>query len=327
MPQRTTGFLFLFAAVLLLGTTDALAFCRQTSCVETTRVVCPKFEDPNDCVTVEQTCARDEQGCVIDGLPLHRKAPCLSFAVARGNAVSFGLTDEEFAEIVQQAFERWSTADCGGGLKPGFMIQSAGLVTAQGAFYCPEVSLNASTWLLTRPWTRDAALLANNLTTSSAADAEVFDADVELNVDKILTDFPSQNRKEVLLAIATHEAGHFLGLAHSPDPKAVMYEGYSRGLSVRALTQDDIAGICAIFPPSGAPSECAVPGVTAAGLDKNSCAMAMNGTTVGEQSVGASDESGSTRGCSIAPLRREGSGLGAFVVFLLIGWLRRRKLA
>lgn len=324
---RTYGLSLFSAAFFLLVTTQALAFCRQTSCVETTELVCDKFEDPDDCHTVEHTCAEDAQGCVIDGALLHRTSPCLSFAVARGNGSAFGLTDDQFAAIVLQAFERWSSVDCGGGQKPGFNIQSAGLVVAKSPHFCAEVSLNTSTWFLSRPWTSDGALLANAVTTSGVANAEIFDADVELNVDKILRDFPGADHSEVLLAVVTHEAGHFLGLAHSPEPQAVMYEGYSRGLAARPLTEDDIQGICEIFPPESAPSECSAPGVAEAGLEKTACAAAMQSTDPEKEPEGTAGSGNAARGCSVASLspRANARALGACLLIFSLGWIRRRR--
>ena len=46
------------------------------------------------------------------------------------------------------------------------------------------------------------------------------------------------------------EAGHFLGLAHTPELTAVMYARYNSGTT--ALTSDDVTGICAIYAPGGA---------------------------------------------------------------------------
>lgn len=51
----------------------------------------------------------------------------------------------------------------------------------------------------------------------------------------------------------THEAGHFVGLAHSPVSGATMNATTSPGdTAKRALAPDDVAGVCAIYPqPSG----------------------------------------------------------------------------
>lgn len=48
----------------------------------------------------------------------------------------------------------------------------------------------------------------------------------------------------------THEVGHFLGLAHSGVTGATMSATTAPGeLSKRDLAQDDVAGVCAIYPP------------------------------------------------------------------------------
>lgn len=55
----------------------------------------------------------------------------------------------------------------------------------------------------------------------------------------------------------THETGHFLGLAHSHQPDATMYPVYQQGTTmIRNLSDDDIAGICAVYPPGDIPSDC-----------------------------------------------------------------------
>ena len=47
----------------------------------------------------------------------------------------------------------------------------------------------------------------------------------------------------------THESGHMLGLGHSADVNATMFASASTGeTSKRTLADDDIAGICAIYP-------------------------------------------------------------------------------
>jgi hypothetical protein len=55
-----------------------------------------------------------------------------------------------------------------------------------------------------------------------------------------------------LQSMMTHESGHFLGLAHTPDMDASMWAYQQDGsTSKRILAVDDMAGICAIYLPNG----------------------------------------------------------------------------
>ena len=61
-----------------------------------------------------------------------------------------------------------------------------------------------------------------------------------------------------------HEAGHFLGLAHSDDASATMYFAVT-GLnetSKRDLSADDVNGLCAIYPLGQPTSTCGHPELT-----------------------------------------------------------------
>jgi hypothetical protein len=49
--------------------------------------------------------------------------------------------------------------------------------------------------------------------------------------------------------ILTHEIGHLLGLDHSQDKEATMYDSTHKGeLSKRSLHADDVLGLCVIYP-------------------------------------------------------------------------------
>lgn len=337
VSNRSLSRVLLLASIVLFSL-EASAYCRQNSCAEGTRLVCDSFEDPDDCHEVEEACERDAAGCIAEGHTLHRSTTCLSFGVAKGNAQTLGLNDQKFLDVVTRAFEVWTSVDCGGGRPPGFQVQSVGLVTASGAFYCSEANLNLSTWFLSRNWRHDPEALGYATTISDRTNGLVYDSDVELNVLEIATNFPAAEREAALLAIAVHEAGHFLGLAHSQDGRAVMYEAYSRsGLSNRPLTQDDIDGICAIFPPTDTPPTCAAPGVANAALDARACQSVMEaevgvGATppaAGESDAAPPEATCSVRGSFGAPdVVRRLHGVGLWALGLM-AWVyvraRRRK--
>jgi hypothetical protein len=91
------------------------------------------------------------------------------------------------------------------------------------------------------------------LTTSihRVATGEIVDADIDLNgVHHTWTavDDPAAARVDVENTV-THELGHLLGLAHVPDAEATMYGESAPGdLDKRSLAEDDVAGLCSVYP-------------------------------------------------------------------------------
>jgi hypothetical protein len=83
------------------------------------------------------------------------------------------------------------------------------------------------------------------------SDGVILDSDIEIDATlPISTSDVVPDGRYDLQSILTHEAGHFLGLAHSYQPGAAMQPSYRPGKAdERILGDDDIAGICAIYPP------------------------------------------------------------------------------
>jgi hypothetical protein len=136
-------------------------------------------------------------------------------------------------------------------------------------------------------WEHDSGAIATTTTTSITTTGEILDADIELNGSAFVFtagDGPTCNAGGPYVGCVaydvqntvTHEAGHYLGLAHSSDTMATMYAFAPIGeVSKRDLHTDDIQGICTIYPKGGLTS--VSPGVTPPGPAKNAgggCASA-----------------------------------------------------
>jgi len=118
-------------------------------------------------------------------------------------------------------------------------------------------------------WDHGSTIVA--LTTSSyvISSGELVDADVEMNAASAtptIVDSPPCSGTLSTSCVAndvqnaaTHEIGHFLGLAHSPDPSSTMYASEPIGeTSKRVLDSGSKQFVCDVYP-SGHPSQDCLP--------------------------------------------------------------------
>jgi Matrixin len=71
-----------------------------------------------------------------------------------------------------------------------------------------------------------------------------------------------------LQSVLTHEFGHALGLAHEPDPAAMMYADYTAGVIKRDLTPGDMAGEIALYGQSDRPAATPTPAAVPASVSR-----------------------------------------------------------
>ena len=236
--RRTAPALGLFAVGLAIATTltaPASAYCRATTCGREGTACDPPRE--SDC-----------------GIPLAWARTCAGFAVHDAGSSQVGTEDTRV--LLRAAFDAWEYAPCPGGGLPAIHVEDLGLVE------CDRVEYNESAGNVNLVVFRDAFWpheegahnIALTTVTFDTETGAIFDADIEINSFGYFVTIGDVTDQYDLPSVLTHEAGHFLGLAHTDDLDATMYAIYSQGsVEGRTLEVDDVNGVCAIYPPAELP--------------------------------------------------------------------------
>jgi len=123
-------------------------------------------------------------------------------------------------------------------------------------------------------WTHQRGALAITTVTFNSRTGKILDADIEVNgapngtreykfqlCDATGSDCGDNDLRNTI----THEAGHALGLDHPPptqplSSEATMFASAPSGeIKKRDLSQDDLAGVCNIYPTGAANAPCIAP--------------------------------------------------------------------
>lgn len=227
--------------VLSLGVSPALAFCRTSTCAD-----CPRDE---------------ETGCTMGGTPIAWPQACVSFSL--NEAAATGIDLETATLLAEDAFNTWQTVRCPpDGEPPSIHIaNSFGPVMCREAEYSSNagnanlIVFREDSW----PYGGNANQLGT--TTITVTDSgDIVDADMEINATLPLFVGPRAKGfipgAHDLLSIMTHEAGHFLGLDHSRDEGAIMNLSLASAEVRTELGEDDVAAICAAYPPERKAGKC-----------------------------------------------------------------------
>ncbi|XXY15132.1 matrixin family metalloprotease [Sorangium sp. So ce216] len=293
------------ALAVLASAQQALAYCRSNTCKDAT------------------LCLQDDQPV---GLckPLRWTGDCIGFAIQEDT--SSEVSYQETSDLLDAAFGAWQQAPCGAGT-PGIRVQNLGPVS------CGAVELNARDgktrvvdglvpgnanvvvfrdmdWLAAAGHSSE--MLALTTVQFDKKTGDLWGADMEINTHlyEMSVGDDSAAPREDLLAIVTHEAGHFLGLDHTmAGPEATMHYRYDRvdPMNFRTLHEDDIAGICQMYPPRD--------------LSASAC------NPIPPHGFSAECAADQQIGCSAAPPAGGGPGRSAPLAAAAIGaaaWLRAR---
>lgn len=250
--------------------------------------------------------------CSTEGVPLEWRRRCSVVAIEENGA--FGLARSELEQIVLRSAAHWTSVRCDGtpvGFEVGLLADPSVCDLAE----FNEDAGNVNNIVFDSFADRDADPAAFALTTvwHNTRSGEILDVDMEINEDRgpyVVCPEPdgcAPGTGTDLENVLTHEFGHYLGLAHtSDDPEATMVASASAGeIEKRTLEPDDIAGLCAIYPPGSLSATC-------------------NDTPRGGLSLECGGEPGC---CTVAPgvVRRPSGAWLLAVVFVAAAATRLRK--
>lgn len=264
---------------------EASAFCRSTTCRSTATKECPT----------------DEDSCPASGAKLFWPTSCISYATNKLGTQDLDPTDTR--AVIKKTFLAWSDVQCPDGTTAKMTFQELEPISCKKSEYNktgPNVNVvlfQDDNW----KYRGIDGTLAKTSVTYNDDTGEIYDADIEVNTANntvTITDDPAKVDYD-LQAILTHEVGHFIGIAHSPNPDAVMFASYSPGsLAQRKLTDDDVEAVCAIYPSTST--------------------AACNTTPRGGFS-GSCDDPEKTGLCSVQPGNTSALSFGAVGMFLAAG--------
>lgn len=227
--RLTVALVLAVLASAVFASSTASAFCRTTTCE-------PELE----------SCATDDRGCVTSGVHLRwTKLPIVYRVAARG---STAFDRDEARARIATAFDAWTKAICAGGRRTSLtvvegdaMAEDKPLGQKRGAEPF-GIFFRDDTW----PYASATTTLAITNQEYGKESGRIIYSDIEINTRKTpLTIFD---------LVVVHEAGHYLGLAHSRVPGSIMTAEYDNA-SLRVPNEDDLSGICELFPPDGLPED------------------------------------------------------------------------
>jgi MYXO-CTERM domain-containing protein len=321
---------------------DGRAFCREVT------IPPPPGYDP-----VSQGCFGSAPGAA--ALEVFWRSQCVGYSLQRAASPLRGITLDEATALATQAFAAWSAVSCGAGGMPSIDAVNEGPVDCARAEYnkaAPNqhvILFHDDAW----PYADSSNTLGFTTLTVDLDTGEIFDADMEINSHDfdLVLQAPVPSGAYDLQSVLTHEAGHFLGLAHSADSTAVMYAKYHPGQSV--LAADDVAGICSVYPADGsrATSAGSVAGAacdpaprhgfsTECGSDigdagsegtgsEDAGSAASAAAAPSSVASGATPSSTSRRGCTVGPGPSPASHAPTATCLawlaLALAWVRRRR--
>jgi MYXO-CTERM domain-containing protein len=228
------------AVLSMCASSTAYAYCR-THTLDPPASMCP------------ETCSER-------GIPLAWPQPDLTYSF--NQRLFPDLTEGELRDIMAASFQTWENVRCGGesvgldirartakttlGLGPEDDEPNENVIVHFDPRSWAEQDLPSRAFAITAVWfnTKNGDILGADMMFNGGMDSFG-----ECSPDGCTGSDPATDLRNV----ATHEAGHFLGLSHSDVEFSTMWcDADPEETLKRSLAPDDIAGLCEIYPPGRA---------------------------------------------------------------------------
>jgi hypothetical protein len=261
----------------LLSPAPCAAYCRTTTEVPDASVA------PDTCYT--------------EGYPLFWPTRHLRYAINERGVPGFA--DDELREALDTSFGAWTDVVCAGQRLDLWIEQIEEPTKLKPRPKGEEPRVSVISYVREADWTDETHALAITNMRYSRNTGHILGGDLLLNGAHefgICPDTGCDGDVTDLLNVVTHEAGHFLGLAHSDvEGSSMWWNAAAWDTDKRTLEADDVQGLCAIYGPN------AVLGPPEGGREPDGRLL-----------------------CSLAVWRRPGEGTGWLALGLAL-WLARRR--
>ncbi len=242
MSRAKFASIALVAAVGFFSSRQASAYCNRTT------------------GGMDTGCTPSAGQCCTLGAPLYWPSDCTSIGVSTAASNQVSLANA--LQMTKKAFVTWQAASCDNGV-PSLNVVVTSTATTLPSPLQPTSSENVlvfrdGAW----PYNDSSDSLALTTLTFNPTTGAILNGVIEINShDHVFSaTAPLAADGFDLQSVLTHEAGHFLGLGHSPSSPSldgedtaepVMVAAYSPGSTRTVLRGDDVAAICALYPPEG----------------------------------------------------------------------------